>query len=361
MSLLLVYFWLFAALLIGKSIYGASFMFKVRRFLGTPCRGDLEESARFVLFVPLLHEAGIVSELVEHFTALIKRDSTATLVFVTTEREFNDGSTEQNTVTSILSYLRSLDSSARERIVHIHYPRVNKTLAEQLNYALELFSNSLPVCDQERTFYGFYNADSRTKPEVLECIRHMLNQFPERVIFQQSSAFFKNSITFKGPVGWMLCANALRQTRWTFLHEIPRYIKNKMGNISLVHVVTHGLFIRADVLKKVGYFPTDGFGEDLYLGFILRGLGYIVHPIPVLENSDSPSTLGAMFRQKYVWFWGPLGYAYYWNRFRKRFPKEWHQKRLLILGTGFLGVLDALNSAYLAGKHRRICGFSLEI
>lgn len=144
-------------------------------------------------------------------------------------------------------------------------------------------------------------------------------------------------------IGWILCANALRQTRWTFLHEIPRYFKNKTDNISLTHVVTHGLFIRLDVLKKVGYFPTDGFGEDLYLGFILRGFGYIVHPIPILENSDSPTTLNSMFRQKYVWFWGPLGYVYFWNRFRLRFPKQWIKKRLLIIGTSLLGVLDALN------------------
>lgn len=343
MSFLLMYFWLFTALLIGKSIYGMFFMFRARRFLDTSCKGDLEESTRFVLFVPLLYETGIVPELVRYFSELVRRDITAKLVFVTTEREFNDGLADQNTVTAILTSLNGLDPSIRGRIVHLHYPRVNKTLAEQLNYALKFLSSSVPVLDEVKTFYGFYNADSRTKPDVLECIRRTLNRFPERVIFQQSSAFLKNTKSFKGPASWILYANALRQTRWTFLHEIPRYLKNKADNISLVHVVTHGLFIRADVLKKAGYFPTDGFGEDLYLGFILRGLGFTVHPIPVLENSDSPSTLGAMFRQKYVWFWGPLGYVYYWNRFRKRFPKEWRQKRLLILGTGLLGVLDALN------------------
>ncbi len=95
MSLFLIYFWLFTLLLIAKSIYGAIFLFRVSYYLKTPLTGHIDKHPKFVLFIPLLHETGIVPELVKHFSSLIKQDPTAILVFVTTEREFHDGPTKK--------------------------------------------------------------------------------------------------------------------------------------------------------------------------------------------------------------------------------------------------------------------------
>jgi len=95
-------------------------------------------------------------------------------------------------------------------------------------------------------------------------------------------------------------------------------------------------------MKQLGFFPTDSFGEDLYFGFIARACGYIVHHIPILEESDTPSNFSSMLRQKYVWFWGPLGYFYYWLRLKRKMPKVWRGHKKIIIATTFLGILDAL-------------------
>ena len=107
--------------------------------------------------------------------------------------------------------------------------------------------------------------------------------------------------------------------------------------------MTHGLFIRRDVLQEANFFPEDNPVEDIYLGFILRARGEVIRPLPTLESSSSPSSLQAILRQKFVWFWGPFGYFYFWNRVRTKFPSLWEKRRAWIFLITIQGMLGAIN------------------
>ena len=211
-----------------------------------------------------------------------------------------------------------------------------------MNFALNIINQSNEDLSV-KTYYGFYNVDSNIDKKTIECLLYLIGKYKNQKIFQQSSTFLQNHNELHGLSGVLLRSNGLRQTRWTFLHEIPRYLKNSADNLSLVHCVTHGLFVEAQTMKRLGFFPTDSFGEDLYFSFIARAYGYTVKPIPILETSDTPRTIISMLRQKYIWFWGPLGYFYYWIRLKKRMPEIWRENKKIIIVTTILGIMDAFH------------------
>lgn len=332
-------FWLGTTYLFWRILYATYFLRKVYCHYHLKRLINSDNQPSLFLFIPLLNESQIFEDLVSQIKKIISDPSRITVVFVTTEREYVLGgrSGQADTVQLVKDFLVINDSP---RLKHIHYPEINKNVAEQLNYALhKIEGDGISLQD---TYFGFLNADARISLSILRGLKEAINTHNDAEVFQVSSAFFANK-NFKGIKGLILRANALRQTRWTFLYEVPRYLRSYPPTIDLQHVVTNGLYIRGDIFRSVGYFPTDSFGEDLYLGFLLHAAGYRPVSIPILDNSESPSTLKSMMRQKFVWFWGPYGYLYYWARIRKRFPKIWKRRKWIIVCTTVAGILDALN------------------
>lgn len=347
-SLILITYILLGACICLRIIYALYFLPRVRKSLGDHSNSrdvvarniKLSKVGIDTLYIvtPVYKETSIFPKLANRLQAVFGQNKQVVIVFVTTEKEFlnqDPSNSVENTVALAKEY-----SAKHENVRHIHYPYINLSLAEQMNYALRTISEKHSG-RMETIYFGVYNADSDPSPNTLSVLERMIQKYPNTHIFQQSSAFFSNINLFKkNPI---LAANALRQTRWTFLYEIPRYIRDFPDFLNLQHVVSHGLFVRGDILQKVNFFPTDSFGEDLYLGFILHAFGFKIGPLPVLENSESPSSNWAMLRQKYVWFWGPYGYFYYWLRIREHFPQIWENRRFIIITTTLLGIADALN------------------
>lgn len=330
----------FSFLLGARYLYALYYLPRVRKILRATenLPTEIDSKFKFYIFVPLLNESVIFPKLVKRLENAFGMDKETTLIFITTEREsVNTDSNESNTISLVQKYVETKNG---EGVRHLHFPRINKSVAEQINFAVAKVQDEIAL-GLRNSYFGFYNADSHISPYTLPVLKVEIAKHSDAFVFQQSSAFLSND--FKGIKGLILRANALRQTRWTFLYEIPRYIRSWPRAINLTHVVTHGLFVRADVLKEVGNFPEDSYGEDLYLGYILHSFGFKVRALPILENSESPSTIWAMMKQKFVWFWGPLGYFFYWLRIKKRFPLVWKQNRLVMIGTAALGMVDALN------------------
>lgn len=336
-----IYFVLFIIILICKFIYSLFYLYRDIRLLRISCL-DYKESVKIIIFMPLLNEGHNFKKIIFRFKPIINNYRNIKLVFITTAREKQLLINEKNTINLIKDFISGLALSELGKYQHIHYRQVNTTLAQQLNFALKIIheSNKNSLI---KTYYGFYNADSNIDKKTIECLFYLIEKFPQQKIFQQSSTFLQNHNELHGLSGIFLRANGLRQTRWTFLHEIPRYIKNRTDNLSLIHCVTHGLFVEGSTMKKLGFFPTDSFGEDLYFGFIARACGYTIKPIPVLETSDTPCSIISMLRQKYVWYWGPLGYFYYWIRIKKNMPEIWYANKKIIITTTILGIMDAFN------------------
>ncbi len=284
--------------------------------------------------IPLLCEQHHLSAMFERFETLLRQFHTMTLTIITTERESLYLGSGASTLQVARDLLQKLPQGLRKRIRIIHYPIINKNLAEQMNWYLRTQRGMI------NKYFVFYNADSIPSEQSF---RYFFSETRKRLgsVFQQSSLFLQNENILASQGYLYGLANGISQGIWTYAHEIPRLINNmRFPNAQLAHCVTHGLFIRSDVLENIGYFPEDSPGEDLYLGFLLRAYGYVIQPIPYLESSTSPASTISILRQKYVWFWGPLGYIYYWKRFRDRFPEIYKKRRFWI----FLQTLQGIQS-----------------
>jgi len=133
-------------------------------------------------------------------------------------------------------------------------------------------------------------------------------------VIQQSSLFLKNINDILKNRAFLAAGDAIFQSRWTLVREMPRYLIGS-GRLRFVptllsknwyaHCVGHGLLIQAAVLDRVGGFPTPSVGlEDSALGFNLRSRGIQVTPISILENGDAAESLTSLIRQKASWVSG---------------------------------------------------------
>jgi Glycosyl transferase family group 2 len=302
-------------------------------------------SFNIVFVIPLLREKEKWPETGEFFKHQLEKYPQAQLLLITTERERIESKVhaDQNTQMLIRNWVERQDRCFRERIYHTHFPSLNKNLAEQLNYGLSQLMSKWDEKRMNETFFAFYNADSQPGVAILD-VFFKNHAKVNGLVYQQSSIFLANYEKLVKDNHFFGLANGIFQTLWTFTNEIPRLLASvRYPSWRLAHVVSHGLFIRADILTKVGLFPTDSPGEDLYLGFILRSFGISIHPLPYLEWSDTPSNFVSTMRQKYVWFWGPLGYFFYWKRVSVQFPKIFNNNLLGVMSMTLQGIFSALN------------------
>jgi len=329
------FYFLFSSFLFLRGLRVLFWYFSVKMFL---CQSKNKlagtEIKEIIIFIPLLHEETRLPVLIARFSKIINKFPIVKVVLITTERERTGGCRQAVDTITLVKRIK------KDGFFHIHYPFLNKTLAPQINFAVKQIESSVDF-KAVQTFFGFYNADSNASPETIHSLLSEIPKNSEVSIFQQSSCFTENYKELSSRLKLVALANAIRQTAWTFFHEIPRYLKNKKSNFSLAHCVTHGLFIRADTFLKLRGFPEDGFGEDLYFGFIARSFGYQIFPIVPLENSASPERIGSLLRQQYTWFWGDLGYFYYWYRVIKRFKKADGINYSILFFQTTLGIIDA--------------------
>jgi hypothetical protein len=68
----------------------------------------------------------------------------------------------------------------------------------------------------------------------------------------------------------------------------------------------HNQFVRLDVLRSLGGFPTSGATEDSTLGYALGARGVVMGALPMLELVDLPETTEKMVRQNARWYKGVL-------------------------------------------------------
>ena len=74
------------------------------------------------------------------------------------------------------------------------------------------------------------------------------------------------------------------------------------NNILYKHVVGHGLILSIDTLKKVDYFNTNFWCEDIYMTMQLKTLGIKINSLNSLEIMETPNKLSKLIKQNSVWF-----------------------------------------------------------
>jgi len=237
-----------------------------------------------------------------------------------------------------------------KNIIVIHYPKTDGIMAHQLNYAISEINKSSKL-DKSKVYFGVYNADSKPNLNTLKILgKQSINiwkrcgSFPP--VFQQASAYLHNFPEYGNRFSdWILKSSSLIQTRWGLGKEIPMLINQseywrdrsdqQSSFLSIIleptaYTVGHGMYFRADIIKRLNLFPEDTPNEDLASGYYATLSRLPITPIHALENVDNPDSISVLIDQKASWFWGMIDYLTFARLSNQRVPEVSNLRRYMI-------------------------------
>ena len=251
-------------------------------------------NCKILIIIPCLREQSIIKETIDYFLNLINDKDNIELIIVTTEKEkyeqiLNNQERNKTTFEVVQEYLSENNIN---RVKLFHYPYKDGIMADQLNYVMEKYKDY----DNERVYFSVYNADSRPNLDTINSALNIIkNQnYPE--IIQQYSYAFSNL----GSLSFVMKGFALYQSNF----EIKYGLVNSLtfSNLLYTYVVGHGLYIRLDVLEKIGGFDNKFWCEDIYMSTIIRNRNIKITPILNLENMETPKNVSVLIKQNANWF-----------------------------------------------------------
>lgn len=311
-------------LLIGLTIrHGLVLLaiFRSRRFLMRECPikdgVHLGSELTFYIVIPVLREADILRQAIDHFEVITKGRDAAVIV-VTTARE----TYEHAQYPDAADTMSVADELAREgRCIHLHYPDPSGLKADQLNFAATYCSSVISTATHpSQAFLVCYDADSRPLINSLSCFEKSIAQHPHVDVFHQSSRFELRQDETLIPARLIhrlrqavADAGALRANRFVLAYEIPRllnrspvasWMKRQLCSYVYTHVTGHGLCVRLSLLQTLP-FPARSPLEDMHYSFLLGSRNLALQPVPSLDTAEVPSSIRTQVDQLSRWFYGP--------------------------------------------------------
>jgi cellulose synthase/poly-beta-1,6-N-acetylglucosamine synthase-like glycosyltransferase len=287
-----------------------------------------------LILIPVLFESDILEKTTAYFRdVFVAGRDNVSVVFITAEKEKLAVLAPDDTIA-----VAKRMADGNRNFLHLHFPGRDGKMAHQLNYAVRrLIENGLIG---EKTLIGIYNADSRPEPETIAWVGYQLESGPYRV-FQQYGLYTGNLSNLERlPNRSVLVAAALWQTRWSLGFEIFNALKQRRFcrqsdrrlNNPFNYCIGHGLFVTKDIFLKTGGFNESFHNEDAFLGLQLCDMGETIVPVPYFDISESPDSVGALYKQKANWFLGPLqAFSYANNIWPRSSPALFRKIRLLAL------------------------------
>jgi Glycosyl transferase family group 2 len=299
-----------------------------------PDEAALEHAAAapvFVHLVPAYYEPNIVETL---STLLGSRYPHGRLhVIVATREEEEHGphpSMPATTAELVRRFRDALPPWQQKMLTLVVAPVAEGHKAHQLNWALrpETLRTVLgETWDATNVYVGLSDADSLPDPNVYRWIAadvlaghgraayqgvtlslanfERLGQRGRVCAIQQSSIFIRVSIA--------RLIGEVRRVAWfaRLAGRRPRLARLvrplfELGFRRSQICLGHNQFVRLDVLRALGDFPTSGATEDSTLGYALGARGILIGAMPMLELVDLPETTDKMVRQNARWYKGVL-------------------------------------------------------
>lgn len=315
----------FSVLIIGLyyTIYGVLLFINNKKSLDLDIFKEYENKtfesnnkdfANFIILIPVLREQKVIKETLALFSSLNYNLNKLKVVVVTTQREITEmnfhrdqlmPSTIEITKNNIVLLNKKL---GKKVFYHIHYPYNQGVKSDQLNYALkELLIKDPKIYKNKSLYIGIYDADSKINANVLKILSNdaIKNNLP--LVYQQPTVYFKNFNKLPNTInGLFMKSFALWQTRYALGYEIPMFLDSTGNSRRLLkkmqYCIGHGLFIRADFLKKINFFPTPI--EDTRIGHIFSYLGQEIRLLPSFESVEVTNKLSRLIKQTSIWFIG---------------------------------------------------------
>lgn len=234
-----------------------------------------------IVVIPAMNEVDNVEESINYFKEL---NDICEIIYVTTLKEKS-----MQTYNKINDEIRKKQA---KNIRVINSPNTVGTMANQLNYVIKNL--------KDNDIIAIYNIDS--KPER-KTFKYVLNNITDNVVLQQVS-FFDDNLKgiMKSAQSW--------QNRWSIVYEIGKYLND--SKMEFKYCIGHGLFIKKNILKRIGYFSENEINEDNEFGYRLNINNISIKPIPFMEKADFAKSRKIYIRQQSTWVNGPLyAFKYY--------------------------------------------------
>lgn len=280
------------------------------------CSGP-EKEVEILLLIPVLREHNVIIGTMKHFAAMPRKNIKLHICLAGTMRETAQGSAMGTG--GIINAWISKNMDVQDNGLCFYYCEADDhegDRASQLNYAVRFMSRF--CCPH---LIGVYDADSLPESNSLQEAAGRCLDNPDTV-WQQPASFIKAANRLaKSRANPVLVANALYQSVWTMIRELPRWIDHhasrKMSSARLFwrndYLIGHGQYLPFSVYKKFA-FPQDEITDGIQLGYRLTCSAYDIAPLHSFCNDDVPQQFSQLVSQHKRWFGGCMRLisAYEW-------------------------------------------------
>ena len=292
----------------------------VRRFLNHQNENMAGKACSILILIPVIREQSVICNTLSHFLSMNVRGMDLYISIAGTTRE-----TRQENILSTREVVekwisdQSLEDGNIRDIFFFEADELQGDRATQLNSAVAYFKKKYPAKNLD--YIGVYDADSLPSVETLQEVSWIFSQNENIVACQQPVHFIKaaNRMAAEGK-NPILVANALYQTTWTVIRELPSWIKYaKTGKEELfnenVYLIGHGEFLRFETYKTFK-FPEFEITDGIQLGYRLGMSNKKISPLREFCNDDVPQEICQLINQHKRWFGGCMNLygAYKWSR-----------------------------------------------
>lgn len=251
-------------------------------------------SCKILIIIPCLREQNIIKETIDYFLNLINDKDNIELIIVTTEKEkyeqLLDKQKRNKTTLDVVN--EYISENKINKVKLFHYQHKDGIMADQLNYVMKKYKKY----NSKKTYFCVYNADSRPNSDTINSVLNIIKNQDYPEIIQQYSYAFSNL----GNLSFIMKGFALYQSNF----EIKYGLINSLtfSNLLYTYVVGHGLYIRLDILKKIGGFDNKFWCEDIYMSSIIRNRNIKITPVLSLENMETPKNISVLIKQNANWY-----------------------------------------------------------
>lgn len=252
---------------------------------------------KIIIVIPCLREQLIIKETIDYFLKIISPYDNIELAIVTTEKEeyekslikFKETVDDKTTSEIVKEYIKK---NNLKRIKHFHYPKTEGMMSDQLNYVIEKYKNE----KFKEVYFSVYNADSRPSPNTIDSVLKVIQDKEFPYVMQQYSYAFSNI----NQLSFIMKGFAIYQSNFEIKYGLVNALT--FPNLLYTYVVGHGMYIRLDILNKLGGFDNKFWCEDIFLSSILRNKNIKITPVLTLENMETPKKLSILMKQNANWF-----------------------------------------------------------
>lgn len=278
----------------------------------------IEQQVSMLILIPVLREQKVICDTLQHFVNMNLDNSKLYLMIAGTNRE---SLVEEDTTLEVVQKWIDEYKKLLPKNIIVDYSEAfdeGGDRATQLNYAVSYIREKRNVVDLE--YIGVYDADSLPSCETIREVITVFNEDKNLCACQQPVHFVlaanKMNEKKENPI---LIANALYQSTWTIINELPMWIKyyrnKKKRSLRHIYLIGHGEFLSKKTYEEF-QFPEYEITDGIQLGYRLGMSGKKVKPLKEFCNDDVPHDIGSLIKQHKRWYGGCMNLlsAHKWSR-----------------------------------------------